>query len=254
MTGVRVNSFRNGGKEDAELLGGKGANLAEMTKAGLPVPPGFTITTEMCRQYYSNGCRLPEGLMDEVLRAMVELERVQQRRFGSAECPLLVSVRSGAVTSMPGMMDTILNLGLTDQTVEGLAKLTHNRRFAYDCYRRFIQMYGSVVYNIEAVHFERILQQEKLLAGCTEDQQLTEESLNSLVQKFKQLIEVRSERLFPQDVKQQLQEAVEAVFLSWSSPRAKVYRKVHHIPHDQGTAVNIQSMVFGNMGETSGTG
>lgn len=254
MISVRVNSFRNGGKEDAELLGGKGANLAEMTKAGLPVPPGFTITTEMCRQYYSNGCRLPEGLMDEVMRAMVELERVQQRRFGSAECPLLVSVRSGAVTSMPGMMDTILNLGLTDQTVEGLAKLTQNRRFAYDCYRRFIQMYGSVVYNIEAVHFERILQQEKLLAGCTEDQQLTEESLCSLVQKFKQLIEVRSERLFPQDVKQQLQEAVEAVFLSWSSPRAKVYRKVHHIPHDQGTAVNIQSMVFGNMGETSGTG
>ncbi|WP_289355544.1 pyruvate, phosphate dikinase [Paenibacillus sp. S-12] len=254
MTISRVNSFRNGGKEDAELLGGKGANLAEMTKAGLPVPPGFTITTEVCRQYYSSGCHMPAGIMDEVMRALVEVERAQERRFGSEDCPLLVSVRSGSVTSMPGMMDTILNLGLTDKTVEGLAKLTGNRRFAYDCYRRFIQMYGSVVYNIEGVHFERLLQQEKQLAGCAEDHQLTEASLKSLVQKFKLLIEVRAERTFPQIVKQQLQEAIEAVFLSWSSPRAKVYRKVHQIPDDQGTAVNVQSMVFGNMGETSGTG
>lgn len=236
------------------LLGGKGANLAEMTNTGLPVPPGFTITTEVCREFYRSGRRLPAGLLEEALAALVELEEEQDRVFGHVERPLLVSVRSGAVTSMPGMMDTILNLGLNDETVEGLAKLTDNRRFAYDCYRRFVQMYGSVVYNIEAVHFERLIQKEKQLAGCMEDQQLSVESLMSLIEQFKNLIEIRIGRSFPQDVKQQLQGAIEAVFISWSSPRAKVYRKVHHIPEDQGTAVNVQSMVFGNMGETSGTG
>ncbi|MCJ8010890.1 pyruvate, phosphate dikinase [Paenibacillus sp. KQZ6P-2] len=254
MTIRRVNSFWNGGKEDVELLGGKGANLAEMTKAGLPVPLGFTITTEVCREFYRTGRQLPAGLMEEVFRALVELEREQDRGFGNAEHPLLVSVRSGGVTSMPGMMDTILNLGLNDETVEGVAKLTDNRRFAYDCYRRFVQMYGSVVYNIEGVHFERLIQKEKQFAGCMEDQQLSVESLISLVEQFKKLIDVRTGRSFPQDVKRQLQGAIEAVFLSWSSPRAKVYRKVHHIPDDQGTAVNVQSMVFGNMGERSGTG
>ncbi|MFU1795521.1 pyruvate, phosphate dikinase [Paenibacillus azoreducens] len=254
MTIRRVNSFRNGGKEDVVLLGGKGANLAEMTNTGLPVPPGFTITTEVCREFYRSGRRLPAGLLEEALAALVELEEEQDRVFGHVERPLLVSVRSGAVTSMPGMMDTILNLGLNDETVEGLAKLTDNRRFAYDCYRRFVQMYGSVVYNIEAVHFERLIQKEKQLAGCMEDQQLSVESLMSLIEQFKNLIEIRIGRSFPQDVKQQLQGAIEAVFISWSSPRAKVYRKVHHIPEDQGTAVNVQSMVFGNMGETSGTG
>ncbi|MBE9916175.1 pyruvate, phosphate dikinase [Paenibacillus donghaensis] len=254
MTIRRVNSFRNGGKEDVVLLGGKGANLAEMTNTGLPVPPGFTITTEVCREFYRSGRRLPAGLLEEALAALVELEEEQDRVFGHVERPLLVSVRSGAVTSMPGMMDTILNLGLNDETVEGLAKLTDNRRFAYDCYRRFVQMYGSVVYNIEAVHFERLIQKEKQLTGCMEDQQLSVESLMSLIEQFKNLIEIRIGRSFPQDVKQQLQGAIEAVFLSWSSPRAKVYRKVHHIPEDQGTAVNVQSMVFGNMGETSGTG
>ncbi|BFH63165.1 pyruvate, phosphate dikinase [Paenibacillus azoreducens] len=254
MTIRRVNSFRNGGKEDVGLLGGKGANLAEMTNTGLPVPPGFTITTEVCREFYRSGRRLPAGLLEEALAALVELEEEQDRVFGHVERPLLVSVRSGAVTSMPGMMDTILNLGLNDETVEGLAKLTDNRRFAYDCYRRFVQMYGSVVYNIEAVHFERLIQKEKQLTGCMEDQQLSVESLMSLIEQFKNLIEIRIGRSFPQDVKQQLQGAIEAVFLSWSSPRAKVYRKVHHIPEDQGTAVNVQSMVFGNMGETSGTG
>ncbi|MDR0271553.1 pyruvate, phosphate dikinase [Paenibacillus sp.] len=254
MTILRVNSFQNGGKEDVELLGGKGANLAEMTKVGLPVPLGFTITTEVCREFYRTGRRLPEGLMEEVLAALNELEQEQNRGFGHAERPLLVSVRSGAVKSMPGMMDTILNLGLNDETVEGLAKQTNNRRFAYDCYRRFIQMYGSVVYNIEGIHFERLIQKEKQLTGCMEDQQLSEESLLSLAEQFKKLIEARIERSFPQDVKQQLQGAIEAVFLSWSSARAKVYRKVHLIPDDQGTAVNVQSMVFGNMGETSGTG
>lgn len=251
---LSVNSFRNGSKEDVELLGSKGANLAEMTKAGLPVPSGFTITTEVCRNFYSSGCQLPAQLMDEVLSAMVELEREQNRKFGSTECPLLVSVRSGAVMSMPGMMDTILNLGLNDETVIGLAKLTNNRRLAYDCYRRFIQMYGSVIYGIEAVHFERLLQKEKQLANCTEDQSLSEKSLISLIHHFKQLIKLRANQPFPQDVKQQLQGAIEAVFLSWSSPRAKVYRKVHHIPDNQGTAVNVQSMVFGNMGDMSGTG
>lgn len=254
MTIRRVNSFRNGGKEDVVLLGGKGANLAEMTNTGLPVPPGYTITTEVCREFYRSGRRLPAGLLEEALAALVELEEEQDRVFGHVERPLLVSVRSGAVTSMPGMMDTILNLGLNDETVEGLAKLTDNRRFAYDCYRRFVQMYGSVVYNIEAVHFERLTQKEKQFTGCMEDQQLSVESLMSLIEQFKNLIEIRIGRSFPQDVKQQLQGAIEAVFLSWSSPRAKVYRKVHHIPEDQGTAVNVQSMVFGNMGETSGTG
>lgn len=254
MSIQRVNSFRNGGKENVGLLGGKGGNLAEMTKVGLPVPLGFTITTEVCREFYRIGCRLPEGLMEEVLAALVELEKEQDREFGHADHPLLVSVRSGAVTSMPGMMDTILNLGLNDETVEGLAKLTNHRRFAYDCYRRLIQMYGSVVYNIEGVHFERLIQQEKQLVGCLEDQQLSEDSLISLVDQFKKLIETKAGRSFPQDVKQQLKGAIEAVFQSWSSPRAKVYRKVHLIPDDQGTAVNVQSMVFGNMGETSGTG
>lgn len=254
LTVQRVNPFRNGGKEHIELLGGKGAHLAEMTKAGLPVPPGFTITTEVCRHFYGSGCQLPPGLMNEVLHALAELESDQSRVFGSAERPLLVSVRSGSVTSMPGMMDTVLNLGLNDETVEGLAQLTNNRRFAYDCYRRFIQMYGTVVCNIEGIHFERVLQKEKNLAACADDGQLSEESLAKIVQHFKQIFEQKTGTPFPQDVKKQLQKAIEAVFLSWSSPRAKVYRKVHHIPDNQGTAVNVQCMVFGNMGESSGTG
>ncbi|MCG7409343.1 pyruvate, phosphate dikinase [Paenibacillus sp. ACRRX] len=254
MTVLRVSSFQNGGKEHIELLGGKGAHLAEMTKAGLPVPPGFTITTDVCRHYYNNNRQLPTGLRDEIELALTELEKEQKRVFGGTDCPLLVSVRSGSVTSMPGMMDTILNLGLNDETVEGLAQQTNNRRFAYDCYRRLIQMYGSVVYHIEAIHFERVLQEEKQLHQCKDDQQLTEESLITLVRKFKRLIDQRADKVFPQNVRDQLQGAIEAVFLSWSSPRAKVYRKVHLIPDDQGTAVNVQAMVFGNMGNNSGTG
>lgn len=254
MTVQRVNSFKNGSKENLELLGGKGAHLAEMTKAGLPVPPGFTITTDVCRQFYSSGMMLPAGLMDEVRAALGELEQAQDRQFGNPARPLLVSVRSGSVTSMPGMMDTILNLGLNDETVEGLAKITGNRRFALDSYRRFIQMYGSVVSGIEGIQFERILQKEKSAAGCEDDGNLPEASLASLIQQFKRLYEQRAGKPFPQDVNEQLKKAVEAVFLSWSSPRAKVYRKVHHIPEHQGTAVNVQCMVFGNMGETSGTG
>lgn len=254
MTVQRVNSFKNGSKENLELLGGKGAHLAEMTKAGLPVPPGFTITTEVCRQFYSSGMMLPAGLMDEVRVALGELEQAQDRQFGNPERPLLVSVRSGSVTSMPGMMDTILNLGLNDETVEGLAVITGNRRFALDSYRRFVQMYGSVVSGIEGIQFERILQKEKSAASCEDDGNLPEASLASLIQQFKRLYEQRAGKPFPQDVNEQLKKAVEAVFLSWSSPRAKVYRKVHHIPEHQGTAVNVQCMVFGNMGETSGTG
>lgn len=254
MTVQRVNLFRNGGKEHLELLGGKGAHLAEMTKAGLPVPPGFTITTDVCRSFYSSGCQLPAGLMDEAMKALTELEKEQRRTFGSPQHPLLVSVRSGSVTSMPGMMDTVLNLGLNDETVEGLAQLTNNRRFAYDCYRRFIQMYGSVVCHIENIHFERILQKEKNQSACADDGQLSEESLAAIVQHFKLIFEQKTGKPFPQDVGEQLQRAIEAVFLSWSSPRAKIYRQVHHIPDHQGTAVNVQAMVFGNMGETSGTG
>lgn len=250
---VRVVHFQEGHKDMKNLLGGKGANLAEMTRSGLPVPPGFTVTTEACRQYFQDH-RLPDGLMDEIIEAMQVLEHSKSQKFGNSDNPLLVSVRSGSVTSMPGMMDTILNLGLNNETVEGLAKITNNQRFAYDCYRRLIQMFGNVVFGVESFHFEKILQELKTVRRVQQDQHLTAEDLKQLIAMYQAKFEQLTGDVFPQDVREQLRLAVEAVFRSWNNHRAIVYRKINQIPDEQGTAVNIQSMVFGNLGADSGTG
>ncbi|GIP39000.1 pyruvate, phosphate dikinase [Paenibacillus sp. J31TS4] len=250
----RVYKFSEGQAAWKELLGGKGAGLAEMTRAGLPVPPGFTVTTEACRQYYRHGRRLPDSLFAEIESQLAWLEEERGQRFGDPARPLLVSVRSGSVTSMPGMMDTILNLGLNDETVEGLARLTGNPRFAYDCYRRLLQMYGSVVLGIAAIRFEHPLEQLKEERGLPSDQDLSAEDWKRLIGIFQAVIAEESGEAFPQDVRIQLRRAVEAVFRSWSNNRAAVYRKLHRIPEEQGTAVNVQAMVFGNMGGQSGTG
>lgn len=249
----RLVHFEEGNKDMKLLLGGKGANLAEMTRAGLPVPPGFTVTTEACRQYFEKE-QLPEGLMDEINIAMKELERKKQQQFGDSSNPLLVSVRSGSVNSMPGMMDTILNLGLNDQTVEGLAIHTSNERFAFDCYRRLIQMFGNVVFNVESYHFEKLLHEMKKSKDVQQDQDLLAEDLKQLVSEYKVAFERVAGQPFPQDVIDQLRLSVEAVFHSWNNHRAVVYRRINQIPDHQGTAVNIQSMVFGNLGTDSGTG
>jgi len=246
--------FQDGSAAMKELLGGKGANLAEMTKVGLPVPPGFTVTTEACRAFYAGGRVLPEGLMDQVAAAMRDLEAEKGQTFGDPKHPLLVSVRSGSVTSMPGMMDTILNLGLNDETVQGLADATNNPRFAYDCYRRLIQMYGNVVLGIESLWFERELHRMKEAFRFAEEREVTAEGWKSLIEAYQRLIVSRAGVPFPQNVYEQLEKAVEAVFRSWNNQRAVFYRKVHQIPDDQGTAVNIQAMVFGNMGDDCGTG
>ncbi|MDZ7378345.1 MAG: pyruvate, phosphate dikinase [candidate division KSB1 bacterium] len=243
-----------------ELLGGKGANLAEMAGLGLPVPPGFTITTEVCTYYYANNHTYPPGLREEVERALARVERLVGRRFGDADNPLLVSVRSGARASMPGMMDTVLNLGLNDQTVQGLIEMSGNERFAYDAYRRFVAMYGDVVLGLkpqsktEIDPFEAILQRKKEQRGVTLDTELTAEDLRELVQEFKQAIRDRLGIAFPEDPQEQLWGAIGAVFRSWMNERAIVYRKLNNIPEDWGTAVNVQSMVFGNLGDDSGTG
>jgi pyruvate, orthophosphate dikinase len=240
----------NGGRE---LLGGKGSGLAEMTALGVPVPAGFTITTEACRAYMQNGKRLPDGLEREVDEHLAALEEKTGKRFGDPRDPLLVSVRSGAAVSMPGMMDTILNLGLNDESVEGLAKTTGNRRFAYDSYRRLIQMYGEVVDGIAADRFEHALARLKEERGAANDSDLSAEDLAGLVEAYKQIYrEAKGD--FPQDAHVQLARAVRAVFDSWETPRAQVYRHAHGIPDDLGTAVNVVQMVFGNKGETSGTG
>ncbi|MFC7751057.1 pyruvate, phosphate dikinase [Paenibacillus thermoaerophilus] len=249
-----VFQFREGSASMKELLGGKGANLAEMTKVGLPVPPGFTVTTEACRVFYAGGGVLPEGLLKQVFAAMQQLELQKGQIFGDRKQPLLVSVRSGSVTSMPGMMDTILNLGLNDDTVQGLAEVTNNPRFAYDCYRRLIQMYGNVVLGIDSYWFEQQLQRMKEANGFAEEREVTVEGWKSLIEQYKKLTEKHAGVPFPQNVYEQLEKAIEAVFLSWNNQRAIFYRKVHHIPDDQGTAVNIQTMVFGNMGDDCGTG
>ncbi|MCZ8518260.1 MULTISPECIES: pyruvate, phosphate dikinase [Paenibacillus] len=254
MRKQRLLFFTEGHAGMKTLLGGKGANLAEMTRAGLPVPPGFTVTTEACRDYFAAGNQLPEGLMDEVASAMAAIEGLKGQGFGRAEAPLLVSVRSGAVHSMPGMMDTILNLGLNDETVKGLAAAAGNPRFAYDCYRRLLQMFGSVVFEIELYHFERELRLCKSEQGCREDSELSAESLAELCAAYQRIIKKKAGVAFPQGVYDQLQMAIEAVFRSWNNPRAIVYRKLNRIPDHQGTAVNIQSMVFGNLGPASGTG
>lgn len=252
--GKRVWHFQEGHAGMKTLLGGKGANLAEMTNAGLPVPPGFTITTDACRAYYSAGGKLPEGLFDEIRSALVKVEQTKKQKFGDSINPLLVSVRSGSVNSMPGMMDTILNLGLNDNTVKGLASHTGNPRFAYDCYRRLIQMFGNVVFDIEGIHFETLLHRKKNELAIDEDKDVPVEAWIEIIEKFKEVIEWRANVPFPQDVYEQLHLAVEAVFRSWNNQRANVYRKAYNIPDSQGTAVNIQSMVFGNMGDDCGTG
>lgn len=254
MTSNRVLFFHEGNAGMKHLLGGKGANLAEMTNAGLPVPPGFTVTTEACRAYYAGGQLLPEGLFVEIRNALMKVEKLKGQSFGGDENPLLVSVRSGSVNSMPGMMDTILNLGLNDVTVEALARQTGNPRFAYDCYRRLIQMFGNVVFDIEGLYFESLLHQLKLSRSIEDDKDLPAEAWMELIVSYKQLIEAKSRKTFPQNVYTQLELAVEAVFRSWNNHRAIVYRKAYNIPDYQGTAVNIQSMVFGNMGDNCGTG
>src|ERR687895_966032 len=238
----------------SELLGGKGAGLAEMTALGVPVPAGFTITTGACRAYMQNGKRVPSGLDDEIETHLRALEEKTGKRFGDPADPLLVSVRSGAAVSMPGMMDTILNLGLNDEAVEGLAESTGNRRFAYDSYRRLIQMYGEVVDGIDAERFEDAIAQLKEARGASHDSDLSAEDLTELVGTYKEIYRGANGSDFPQDANEQLARAVRAVFDSWETPRAQVYRRAHAIPDDLGTAVNVVQMVFGNMGETSGTG
>ena len=249
-----VYSFNEGSKDMRSLLGGKGANLAEMTKIGLPVPFGFTITTEACNEYYRNGGKLGEELISEIKEKLSELENVTGKTFGSTTNPLLVSVRSGSVFSMPGMMDTILNLGLNDESTKGLADLTENRRFALDSFRRFIQMYGNVVMEIDGKNFEDIIEKAKHDRGIKYDIDLDEEALCEIIDDYKKVVRYGQEGGFPSDPKVQLIEAVKAVFRSWNNDRAIRYRRMERIPDSLGTAVNVQSMVFGNMGNTSGTG
>lgn len=236
------------------LLGGKGANLAEMTRIGLPVPPGFTITTEACSHFYKNNQTWPEGLEEEVKKSLKVLEEKTGKKFGDPNNPLLVSVRSGAPASMPGMMDTILNLGLNDEVVKGLARLTSNERFAYDCYRRFIQMFGNVVMGVDHSKFEAVLDEVKEEVGAKLDTDLDAAALKKVVEKYKKLYKEHTGEDFPQEPWEQLRRAINAVFLSWNNKRAITYRKIHNIPEDWGTAVNVQMMVFGNMGFDSGTG
>jgi pyruvate,orthophosphate dikinase len=249
-----VYRFSEGSAKMKDLLGGKGAGAAEMTRAGMPVPPGFTITTEACREYYARGRKFPDGLWEQVLRSLKALERKAGKRFGDPHDPLLVSVRSGAKFSMPGMMDTVLNLGLNEETTRGLATLTKNERFALDSRRRFIQMFGKTVKGIDGDKFEHALQQAKKAAGVKTDPELKAEDLRKLITKFLDIYKKETGHDFPSDPVVQLREAIEAVFRSWNTDRAKTYRRMERIPDDLGTAVNVQMMVFGNMGKTSGTG
>ncbi len=246
--------FNEGNAKMRDLLGGKGAGLSEMTNAGLPVPPGFTITTEACRAYLANGKRFPEGMWEQTLDALHKVEAETGKRLGDPQNPLLVSVRSGAKFSMPGMMDTILNLGLNSDTLQGLVKLTGNERFAYDAYRRFIQLFGRIVMGVEAKHFDSLLDKAKEEKGMKLDTDLSAEDLQKLVEQFKAVVQREAGRPFPDDPYEQLRLAIEAVFGSWNSPRAFAYRNAQDIPHDLGTAVNVVMMVFGNMGNDSGTG
>ncbi|MDM0460384.1 pyruvate, phosphate dikinase [Clostridium perfringens] len=246
--------FNEGNASMKNLLGGKGANLSEMTILGIPVPQGFTVTTEACNKYYEDDKKISQEIIEEIENKMSELEKITGKKFGSLENPLLVSVRSGARVSMPGMMDTILNLGLNDESVEAMAKLTNNPRFAYDSYRRFIQMFADVVMGVEKRLFEDLLDEVKEEKGYKIDTDLTAEDLKDLVVKFKALYKKEKGEDFPSNPKEQLIEAVTAVFRSWNNPRAIVYRRLNDIPGEWGTAVNVQEMVFGNKGETSGTG
>ncbi|MDH5597447.1 MAG: pyruvate, phosphate dikinase, partial [Candidatus Peregrinibacteria bacterium] len=246
--------FGEGSKADLDLLGGKGANLNEMTRLKIPVPPGFTITTEVCNAYLENRNEWPTGLEGALEENLKALEKAMEKGFGDVHSPLLVSVRSGAKVSMPGMMDTVLNLGLNEHTVQGLIKKTGNARFGWDAYRRFIQMFSNVVLGMDMEPFEEILEAQKEAARATYDHELSAEDLEAIVHSYKEHILHKRGVAFPSDPKKQLKMAVNAVFDSWNTPRAISYRTIHQIDHDLGTAVNVQAMVFGNMGETSGTG
>ncbi|HSE14570.1 MAG TPA: PEP/pyruvate-binding domain-containing protein, partial [Candidatus Deferrimicrobium sp.] len=251
--------FFGGGKAEGngtmkDVLGGKGAGLAEMTNLGVPVPPGFTISTEACNLYYKNRGKLPQDVKTEIAANLARLERAIGKKLGDPRNPLLVSVRSGAKFSMPGMMDTILNLGLNDKTVEGLARKSRNPRFAYDSYRRFLMMFSDVVLDLPKSHFEHIFDEKKVERGAAYDVDLTAEDLTDVCGKFKALVKERLKREFPQDPLVQLELARDAVFRSWNNDRAKYYRKTNGIPDDIGTAVNVQAMVFGNMGDDCATG
>ena len=246
--------FSEGNANMRELLGGKGANLAEMTGLGMPVPQGFTVTTEACMQYYADGQQINDAIADEIYTYVGKLEKLTGKKFGDKENPLLVSVRSGARASMPGMMDTILNLGLNDEVVESFAKKTNNPRFAYDSYRRFIQMYSDVVMEVGKKYFEELIDKMKAARGVTLDTELTAKDLKELAEQFKAEYKEKIGEEFPQNAREQLMGAVRAVFRSWDNPRAIYYRRMNDIPSSWGTAVNVQMMVFGNMGDTSGTG
>ncbi len=254
MSHKYVYLFSEGNKDMRELLGGKGANLAEMTRAGLPVPQGFTVSTEACTQYYNDGRQINDDIQAQIYEGLAKMEEICGKKFADPENPLLVSVRSGARASMPGMMDTILNLGLNDEVVEGLAKFTNNPRFAYDSYRRFIQMFSDVVMELSKKRFEEIIDQLKDEKGVKLDTELDTNDMKELVVRFKAFYKEEKGEDFPTDPKVQLMEAVKAVFRSWDNPRANVYRRMNEIPYDWGTAVNVQAMVFGNSGDNSGTG
>jgi len=246
--------FSEGNAKMRDLLGGKGAGVAEMTNAGLPVPPGFTITTEACNAYYDSGKKFPAGMWQQALAALAIVEEQTGKGFGKQDNPLLVSVRSGAKFSMPGMMDTVLNLGINDETVQGLVALTGDELFAYDAYRRFIQMFSKIVLDTDPKDFEKVLERRREKAGVKTDAEIPTSALKKMVGEFKQIAERQSGEPFPTDVYQQLSKAIEAVFSSWNNKRAFDYRNFNKIAHDLGTAVNVQSMVFGNMGFDSGTG
>ncbi|MDJ0271445.1 MAG: pyruvate, phosphate dikinase, partial [Aigarchaeota archaeon] len=235
-------------------LGGKGYGLVQMSAIGLPVPPGIIILTTACKMYYREGGKIPEGLFEELMEKLRILEKKVGKRLGDPSNPLLLSVRSGAPYSMPGMMDTILNLGINDAVVEGLAKLTGDRRFAYDAYRRFIQMFARIAMGVKTDRFEKILEETKQRLGVRFDIEIPAEELRKIVEEFKRVVKEETGRELPQDPSEQLKMAVEAVFKSWNNPRAIEYRRFYKIPDDLGTAVNIQMMVFGNLGENSGTG
>tara|TARA_B100000700_G_scaffold303167_1_gene374375 strand:+ start:52 stop:2718 length:2667 start_codon:yes stop_codon:yes gene_type:complete len=248
------NKYKVTSSNDKKILGGKGANLSLMAKLGLPVPPGFTISTEVCEYFYKNNKIIPKKVLKESHKEIKIIENITKKKFGDLKNPLLISVRSGSRVSMPGMMDTILNLGLNDKTVIALKNKTSNGRFAKDSYRRFIQMYGNVVLGIESYFFEDLIENYKLTKGVLQDTELEEDDWDGLIQNFKDIVKEKTKKNFPQDVNEQLRGAIGAVFLSWNSKRAKTYRKINYIPDHWGTAVNIQAMVFGNMGENCATG
>ncbi len=256
--GKLIYRFNNQGSQSSlnskEILGGKGAHLAQMVKLKLPVPPGFTISTKVCEFFYKNNKKIPKKVIRETTREVNIIEKITKKKFGGLSSPLLVSVRSGSRVSMPGMMDTVLNLGLNDKTVIVLKKNTSNGKFAKDSYRRFIQMYGNVVLGIQSYLFEELIENYKLTKGVIQDTELEESDWDGLIQNFKDVVKEKTKKNFPQDVNEQLWETIRAVFLSWNSKRAKIYRKINHIPDHWGTAVNVQAMVFGNMGQDCATG